>query len=54
LTYEEIEQVSTRIYATVKNIPGVDQNFIRKCLQGISALADPEVDQKIKNLARFL
>jgi hypothetical protein len=54
LTYEEIEQVSTKIYAKVKNIPGLDKDFVKKCLQGISALADPDVDQKIKYLARLL
>ncbi|MGE5581960.1 MAG: hypothetical protein ACM3X9_05410 [Bacillota bacterium] len=54
MTAAEIEMITERIYARVRNIPGVDKLFIRKCLQGISSLNDNDVDEKIKLLAKFI
>jgi hypothetical protein len=54
LTNQEIEVLVTKIYGRVRNIPGIDQNFIRKCLQGIASLSDNEVEEKIKLLAKFI
>lgn len=53
MTYEEIEQLTDKVYAAVRNIPGVDRVFVGKCLQGINTLGDLEVEQKIKFLARL-
>jgi hypothetical protein len=54
LTYEEIQQLTDKVYNAVKNVPGVDKDFVGKCLQGINSLGDLEVEQKIKLLAKFL
>jgi hypothetical protein len=54
LTYEEIQQLTDKVYSKIKNVPGVDKDFVGKCLQGINALEDLEVEQKIKLLAKFL
>ena len=54
LTNQEIEILATKIYGRVRNIPGIDQTFIRKCLQGIASLSDNEVEEKIKLLAKFI
>lgn len=54
MTYEEIEQLTDKIYNAVKNIPIVDRAFVGKCLQGINTLGDLEVEHKIKLLARLL
>lgn len=54
MTYEEIQQLTDKVYSKIKNVPGVDKDFVGKCLQGINALEDLEVEQKIKLLAKFL
>lgn len=54
MTNEEIERLTGKIYPQVKNIPGVDKNFIQKCLVGINSLGDPQVEATIKMLAMFL
>jgi hypothetical protein len=53
LTSDEIEQLTNKVYTAVKSIPGVDKEFIKKCLQGIASLGDPTIEQKIKQLARL-
>lgn len=54
MTSDEINLLTDKIYSRVRNIPGVDRTFIKKCIRGISAMKDPEVEAKIKQLARFL
>ena len=50
----EIEILVGKIQSKIGYVPGIDQAFIRKCLQGITALHDNEVDEKIKFLAKFI
>ncbi len=54
LDSNEIEALAVKIHGRVSYVPGIDQNFIRKCLQGIASLRDNEVDEKIKFLTKFL
>lgn len=54
MTNEEIELMTDKIYARTKNIPGIDRDFINKCLQGIALLNDNQVETKLKQLMRFL
>ncbi len=54
MTTAEIDYATDKLYAKFGNVPGVDRNFIRKCLQGIASLRDNEVDEKIKLFMRFL
>jgi hypothetical protein len=54
LTNADIEQMADKIYARTRNIPGVDRDFIKRCLQGIALLGDSQVDAKLKQLIRFL
>jgi hypothetical protein len=53
LTNEEFVQITEKLYSKLKNVPGVDKIFIQKCLQGITALGDTEVDEKIIHLMRM-
>jgi hypothetical protein len=48
LTHDEFEQTTEKIFSKFKFVPGIDKNFIQKCLQGITSLGDAEVDEKIK------
>jgi hypothetical protein len=50
LTNDDIEQMTDKIYARTKNVPGVDRDFIKKCLQGIASLRDSQVDARLKQL----
>lgn len=54
MTNEELEQATEKIYTKIKNIPGVDRNFVKKCLFGISSLGDKDVDNRIELLLRLL
>jgi hypothetical protein len=54
LTNADIEQMADKIYARTRNIPGVDRDFIKRCLQGIASLGDSQVDARLKQLIRFL
>jgi hypothetical protein len=54
LDINEIEALVVKIHNRVSYIPGIDQNFIRKCLQGIASRHDNEVDEKIRFLAKFI
>ncbi|HEX3048294.1 MAG TPA: hypothetical protein VHY08_26315 [Bacillota bacterium] len=54
MTNEEINQLTERIFPRVKNVPGLDKEFLRKCLMGISLLHDPQVEERIRNLAKLL
>lgn len=54
MSHEEIDRLTEKIYPHVKTIPGIDKNFIRKCLLGISSLGDPEVEERIKLLSILL
>jgi hypothetical protein len=54
MTNEEINQLTEKVYPRVKNVPGLDKEFIRKCLMGISLLHDPQVEEKLRSLARLL
>ncbi len=54
LDSNEIEALVNKIQGKIGYIPGIDQNFIRKCIQGIASLHDTGVDEKIKFLAKFL
>ena len=54
VTNADIEQMTEKIYSRTRNIPGVDRDFIRRCLQGISSLGDSQVDAKLKQLIRLL
>lgn len=54
MTNADIEQMADKIYARTRNIPGVDRDFIKRCLQGIASLGDSQVDARLKQLIRFL
>ncbi|MCL6589300.1 MAG: hypothetical protein K6U80_05025 [Firmicutes bacterium] len=54
MTLEEINQLTEKIYPRFKNVPGLDKEFIRKCLAGVSSLNDPQVEEKIRSFARLL
>lgn len=53
MTIEEIEKLTEKVYPKVKNVPGLDKNLIRKCLEGVSALGDKETEEKLKNLFKL-
>jgi hypothetical protein len=53
LTNEEINRFTDKILAKV-NVPGVDRNFIHRCLEGIAMLKDDEVENKIRQFMIFL
>lgn len=53
MTNEEIEKFTEKVYPKIKNIPGLDKSFIRKCLEGVSALGDKETEEKLKNLFKL-
>lgn len=54
MTKDEINNLASKIFTKFKNMPGVDQAFIRKCLTGINNLKDKDVEERIKMFARFL
>ena len=54
MTNQEIEKLVDKLYNKFRGIPGVDQELIRKCLTGIAALDDQEVETKLLRLANFL
>ncbi len=54
MTKLELDQLTDKIYARFKNIPGINKVLIRKCLTGISNLKDQDVEDRIKVLAKFL
>lgn len=54
MNHQELDQVAEKIWAKVKNVPGLDKNFINQCLQGVSSLNDPAVEAKIKQLVKYL
>lgn len=54
LTNAEMEQMTDKIYGRTKNYPGVDRELIKKCLQGIALLGDPQVEARLKHLIMFL
>ncbi len=54
MTNEEMDNMVAKIYQKTKNIPGVDQALIRKCLSGIASLRDEEVEAKLKQLLKFI
>lgn len=54
MTKVELDHLIDKIYARFKNMPGVDRNFIRKCLTGISNLKDKDVEDRIRMFAKFL
>jgi hypothetical protein len=54
VTSDEINLLTDKLYGRFRNIPGIDRTFIQKCVLGISALGDPDVEAKIKYLSNFL
>jgi hypothetical protein len=51
---QEMEQIAAKLYQKFKGAPGVDPDFIRKCLTGINALGDQEIEARIMRLIRLL
>jgi hypothetical protein len=47
---QELEKLVAKLYNKFKGAPGVDLDFIRKCLISINALGDPEIEAKIFHL----
>lgn len=54
MTNAELEQMTDKIFGRTKNYPGVDREFIKKCLQGIALLGDHSVETRLKQLIMFL
>jgi len=54
LDSNEIEVLVAKIHGRIGYIPGIDQIFVRKCLQGIASLGDQDVENKIRLLAKFI
>ncbi|MGD8399531.1 MAG: hypothetical protein PVH64_01145 [Bacillota bacterium] len=51
---QDLEKLTTKLYNKFKGVPGVDQEFIRKCLTGIVALDDPTIESKLTMLINLL
>jgi hypothetical protein len=51
---QELEKLVAKLYNKFKGAPGIDPDFIRKCLTGINALGDPEIETKICHLMGLL
>jgi hypothetical protein len=54
LTNQELDRLVNRMCQKFKGVPGVDREFIHKCLSGIATLNDPEVDAKLTLLINLL
>jgi len=54
LTREEISRLTEKLYAKFKGVPGLDRNFIQKCLLGISGLADEAVEAELSRIIKLL
>jgi hypothetical protein len=54
LTNQELERLVNKLYQKSKSVPGIDREFIQKCLTGIAALGDSEVDAKLALLITLL
>lgn len=54
MTNQELEKLVDKLYHKFKNVPGVDGELIRKCVQGIAALNDQDVETKLLRLISFL
>jgi uncharacterized protein YjgD (DUF1641 family) len=54
MTNQELERLVGKLSQKTKNAPGIDQEFIQKCLMAIAALNDPQVDAKLTFLINLL
>lgn len=54
MTTDEINRHTEKLYSKFKGIPGVDRIFIQKCILGITAMGDDEVEQKLQQLLNLL
>ena len=53
MTNEELELIAGKLAPKLKGIPGLDLDFLKKCLSGINTLDDPTVEDKLKQLIKF-
>jgi hypothetical protein len=51
---QELEKLVAKLYNKFKGAPGIDPDFIRKCLTSINALGDPEIENRIFRLMSLL
>ncbi len=54
MTNDEMEKVTNYLSGQLRQVPGIDSSFIRKCVTAINSLGDPEVESKIHKLIRFI
>lgn len=54
MTNQELEKLVDKLYHKFKHAPGVDQELIRKCVNGITALNDGELETKLLRLINLL
>ena len=54
MTEDELTKITEFLFHRVKNIPGIDRRFIRKCLIGLDNMGDKEVKAKLKQLKKLL
>jgi hypothetical protein len=49
-----MERLTDKLYHKFKAAPGVDREFIKKCLAGIVAMGDSAVESKLTMLVNLL
>lgn len=54
MTADEQNVITEKLYTAFKNVPGIDRNFLEKCVQSLVDLNDSEVEAKIKYFMNFL
>jgi hypothetical protein len=54
LNNHDLEKLTDKLFHKFKGAPGVDQEFIKKCLTGIVALDDPTIEAKLTMLMNLL
>ena len=54
MTQEELNQIATKLHARFRSVPGLDLDFIQKCLGAVNSLGDPSVEERLKMFLKFM
>lgn len=54
MTENEMNKVVDRLYTRLRGVPGMDKDFLKKCVTALASVKDEEFQKKLGTFMRYL